>query len=290
MGTTMAGTDLKSIVDRIIDLPTLPQVVQKIVGLLDDPASSVKQINEVMSQDPALVAKILKVVNSAFYGLPNRVSSIQQAIVILGFNTVKSLAISASVLDMFGSGEEHFSYEKFWAHSIGTATVAEILADREPMVDRDTAFVGGLMHDMGKLVLDQYASAEFQEILAIAREREIGFAEAEAEVLETSHAEIGYWLAQKWQLEDILANAIRHQHDVADAPDEPSRKLAAVVAFADHIVRLRQYGESGSYGRPALPVAAWEALSIEKDTLPALMKTITAQMHRADEFLAVLES
>jgi len=284
----MAGRDLKSVVDRIIDLPTLPQVVSTIVELLDDPSSSVKEINEMMSQDPALVGKILKVVNSAFYGLPNRVSSISQAIVILGFNTVKSLAISASVLDMFGGGEEHFSYEEFWAHSVGVATVGQIIARDEAGVSPDTAFVTGLMHDLGKLVLDQYAPTEFQEILAIAREREIPFAEAEKEVLETNHGEIGYWLTQKWQLADDLANAIRYQHNLEEAPDAASRQLAAVIIFADYICRMKQYGHAGNYGKPSLPLQAWEQLSIEKDQLPNLMERVNEEIHRADEFLSVI--
>lgn len=286
----MAGRDLKDIVDRIIDLPTLPQVVSTILGLIDDPSSSVKDINQVMSQDPALVAKILKVVNSAFYGLPNRVSSISQAIVILGFNTVKSLAISASVLDMFGSGEEHFSYESFWTHSVGCATIAQTVAKRQGTVDPDTAFVCGLMHDVGKIVLDQYAPMEFQEILAIAREKEIAFCEAEKEVLDTSHTDIGFWLAEKWQLADDLAEGIHHHHTVNDAPAANARQLAAVCGFANYVCRLKQYGSAGNYGKPTLPMDAWEVLDIEKQELPALIDIINGEMHRADEFLAMVNN
>ena len=101
--------DLKSIVDRIVDLPTLPQVVTAIMTLIEDPNSSAKDIEGVMGNDPSLVAKILKLVNSPFYGLANKVSSIQQSIAILGFNTIKSLAISASVFDLFGDVREEFS-------------------------------------------------------------------------------------------------------------------------------------------------------------------------------------
>lgn len=286
----MAGRDLRDIVDRIIDLPTLPQVVSRILGLIDDPTSNVKDINEVMSKDPALVAKILKVVNSAFYGLPNRVSSITQAIVILGFNTVKSLAISASVLDMFGTGEEHFSYEEFWAHSVGCATVAQTIAGQQPGADRDTAFVLGLTHDVGKLILDQYAPVEFQQILAIARERECPFCEAEQDVLETSHSEIAYWLAQKWQLADDLALAMKHHHSIDEAPDPVSRQLAAICAFANYVCRLKQYGAAGNYGKPVLPIAAWDTLNINKEELPKLIEVINGEIHRADEFLAMVNA
>ncbi|MHC4871334.1 MAG: HDOD domain-containing protein [Planctomycetota bacterium] len=284
----MAGRDLKSIVDKIIDLPTLPQVVSTIVNLIDDPDSSVKDINDVMGQDPALVAKILKIVNSAFYGLPNRVSSISQAIVILGFNTVKSLALSASVLDMFGSGEEYFSYEDFWKHSIGCATICTTVAKKQPGVNADTAFVLGLMHDMGKLVLDQYAPVEFQQILKTAKEKEITFAEAEKEVIATSYTDIGYWLSQKWQLADDLADAIHHQNDLDECAEHASKELAAVCSFSEYVCRLKNYGHNGSYGKPELPLKAWNMLGMEKDQLPALIETINNDIHRADEFLEMV--
>jgi HD-like signal output (HDOD) protein len=285
----MAGRDLKSIVDRIIDLPTLPQVVTRIMSLLEDPSSSAKDINDVMCQDPALVAKILKVVNSAFYGLPNRVSSISQAVVILGFNTVKSLAVSASVLDMFGEGDEDFSYEQFWAHAVGCATLSEAIAREQPEAQPETAFVLGLIHDLGKLVLDQFAPAEFREILALAKEQETSFYEAEVQVLETSHADIGFWLAQKWQLADDLAEAIHHQHSIEEAPDASSRQLASICSFADYVCRLKRYGAAGNYGKPVLPVKAWEQLTYAQEDLPALNERLNAELHRADAFLAVLQ-
>ncbi|MHC4886469.1 MAG: HDOD domain-containing protein [Planctomycetota bacterium] len=286
----MAKRDLKSIVDQIIDLPTLPQVVSAIIELLDDPNSSVNDINDVMSKDPALVAKILKVVNSAFYSLPNPVSSISQAIVILGFNTVKSIAISASVLDMFGSGDECFSYEEFWAHSIGCATVASSVSRRIPGADADTAFVLGLVHDLGKLILDQYAPVEFQDILSMAQSRECQFCEVEQEELETTHADIGYWLAQKWKLDENLALAIKYHHTIAESDTEWVRLHASICSFANYVCKQRSYGSSGCFGKPKLDRDAWDALKLDKEDLPRLVETINDEMTRADDFLSVVNS
>ncbi len=286
----MAGKDLKSIVDKIIDLPTLPQVVTTIINLIDDPDSSAKDINDVMGQDPALVAKILKIVNSAFYGLPNRVSSISQAIVILGFNTVKSLALSASVLDMFGAGDDHFSYEEFWKHSVGCATICQTIAKNQHGVEADTAFVLGLMHDMGKLVLDQYAPVEFQAIIKIASEKEVAFEVAEKEVLETSYADIGYWLSQKWQLADDLAMAIHNQNRPNECSTEEAKKLAAVCSFSEYVCKLKHYGSNGSFGKPELPAESWTILDVDKSQLSELIETINDDMHKADEFLSMVNS
>lgn len=285
----MAGKDLKSIVDRIVDLPTLPQVVTTIMGLIEDPNSSAKDINDVMSNDPAMAGKILKLVNSAFYGLPNAVTSIQQSIAILGFNTIKSLAISASVFDLFGDSEEGFSYEQFWTHSVGTATVARYVAGKEPGANQDTAFVVGLLHGMGKLVLDQYAPAEFKEILAKARDGQLGFAQAERSVLETSYADIGYWLTNKWKLAADVQEAIKFQNRIPECP-ETSRNLAAILAFSSYVCRVKQYGSSGDFNKPALPKSAWEALHIDRDMLPVLIQNIKSELDNANSFLSVINS
>lgn len=285
----MAGSDLKSIVDRIVDLPTLPQVVTTIMGLLDDPDSSARDVNDVMANDPALVAKILKLVNSVFYGLPNRVSSIQQSIAILGFNTIKSLAISASVFDLFGDGDESFSYEGFWTHSIGTATIARYFGKHEPAINPDTAFVSGLLHNMGKLVLDQYAPMEFQEILARAKAQHISFAKAEQGTIETSYTEIGYWLANKWQLAEDVQNPIMYQNRIHECP-EKDRPVTAAVAFASYLCRARNYGTAADFDKPSVPRGAWDTLHIERDKLPVLIEEIDEELERAGSFLSVINS
>lgn len=286
----MAKRDLKSIVDQIIDLPTLPQVVSAIIELLDDPNSSVSDINDVMSKDPAIVAKILKVVNSSFYSLSKPVSSISQAIVILGFNTVKSIAISASVLDMFGAGDDSFNYEDFWAHSIGCATVASSVGKRIPGGNADTGFVLGLVHDLGKLILDQYAPVEFQDIISLAKNRQCQFFEVEQDVLETTHADIGFWLATKWKLDENLALAIKYHHSIENAEEDWVRLHASICSFANYVCKQRNYGNSGCFGKPKLNRCAWEALKIDKDDLPKLVEVINGEMSKADDFLSVVNS
>ena len=285
----MAGKDLKGIVDNIVDLPTLPQVVTTIMGLLEDPHSSAKDVNDVMTNDPALAGKILKLVNSAFYGLPNPVTSIQQAITILGFNTIKSLAISASVFDLFGEGAEQFSYKGFWTHSVGTATIGHFVARQEPGGRPDTAFVTGLRHGAGKLVLDQFAPVEFQTILETAQQKGVSFAEAEQEVLETSYADIGYWLANKWKLAEEVQIPIQYQNRVEECPEEYVH-MTSILAFSIYICRLREYGVNGDCDKPTLPRAAWNNLHLTREDLPALIEQIKEELKNADAFLAVINA
>ncbi len=284
----MPPKDLKSIVDRIVDLPTLPQVVTKIMALIEDPNSSAKSINDVMSNDPALAGKILKLVNSAFYALPNRVTSIQQAITILGFNTIKSLAISASVFDLFGFGEDAFSYESFWAHSVGCATASGYLARRSGF-DADVTFVVGLLHGMGKLVLDQYAPVEFQDIIGLARKSATTFSKSEGEVIATTQAEIGYWLACKWKLAENVQLAILHQDNLETAPDTV-KVYVAVQQISDYACRKSGLEKPGDFDTPTIPTEALSLIGIDEADLPDELAHISKELERAASFLSVVRS
>jgi putative nucleotidyltransferase with HDIG domain len=281
--------DLRSIVKKIAELPTLPQVVTVILSLIDSPDSSAEDINKVMEKDPSLVGKILKLVNSAYYGLPNKVNSVRQAIVILGFSTVKSLAISASVFDMFDSGrEEAFSREQFWTHSIGSGCVARLVGNREPGCDAETAFVVSLLHDIGKMVLDQYAPQEFDQIVHIAKEGRLSFWEAEQQVLEgTNHAEIGAWVAEQWKLSVELTEAIRNHHTVGALEDHNTKTLAAICRFSNFICHKRQVGASGNFNEPVMDGEAWAALALQKEDLPKLVESVNQELAKSSAFLSM---
>ena len=281
--------DLRSIVRKISELPTLPQVVTVILSLIDSPDSSAEDINRVMEKDPALVGRILKLVNSAYYGLPNKVSSVRQSIVILGFSTVKSLAISASVFDMFDETRSRvFSREAFWGHSIGCASVARLVGHREAGADEETAFVVGLLHDVGKLVIDQYAPQEFDAVVNLAQERRLSFFEAEKLVLvETNHAEVGAWVGEQWSLSEELIGAIRNHHTVGAVEGRPTRVLAAICRFANFICQKRSVGASGNFNAPELDPDSWATLSLKKADLPKMIEAINAELARTDAFFSM---
>ncbi len=281
--------DLRSIVRHISELPTLPQVVTVILSLIDSPDSSAEDINKVMEKDPSLVGKILKLVNSAYYGLPNKVNSVRQAIVILGFSTVKSLAISASVFDMFDASRDMaFSREEFWTHSIATGCVSRMVGHREPGVDEEASFVAGLLHDIGKLVLDQYAPQEFDLIVNNAKSKGITFFEAESDILQdTNHAEIGAWVAEQWKLSSELTEAIRHHHNVGAVEDHAARSLAAICRFSNFICQKRSVGASGNFNQPVMDPEAWAALSLQKEDLPKLVEAVNEELSRTGAFLSL---
>ena len=278
--------DLKTVVDRIEELPTLPQVAAKIMRLIDDPNSSAQDVHRVMSRDPALAGKMLKLVNSAFYGLPHKVSNLNQAIVLLGFNTIKSLALSVSVFGVFGKGKgsTKFDRDRFWRHAVGSACIYRVLARKGKAVDPETAFVAGLLHDIGKLVLDQYAAPELAKILEEAEFRKCAFVEAERSLFGTDHSAIGGWLAEKWGFPEVLMHWVRDHHQAGLEVQQPS---IAISVFADYLCKVKGIAASGSYEPAILNKDAWACLKLDKTDLPPIIQEVNEEIKLADDMLAI---
>ena len=280
--------DLDELIEEITELPTLPQVATRLMDLLDDPNTEAPEINRVMARDPALAGKILKLVNSAYYGLANKVSSLNQAIVILGFKTVKSVALSASVMGLFKgpSQQGRFDRRRFWEHSIACACVGRLVARKQKSFDPETAFSAGLLHDIGKLVVQHYFPAQADAVVEYAEEHGCSYIEAERAVYETTHAEIGHWLAAKWGLPRELVGAIGYHHALQEAPD---KALVAVIQFADYLSKVKGLGAPGSAETPELKKEVWSLLDVDKPDLPELVNTINQEIEAASSWLEVAE-
>ncbi len=286
MNTSQTGKDLKSIVADISELPTLPQVAVTLMDLLDDPKTSAPEINRVMARDPALAAKILKLVNSAYYGLSNRVASLNQAIVILGFKTVKSIALSASVMGLFKERGQAGAFDRaqFWKHSIACACVARLVARKQKGVDPEVAFSAGLLHDIGKLVLDHYMADDMEAIVKAAGDARSSFLDAEQSILQTNHAEIGQWLAEKWGLPKELASVIGYHHRMADAP---SPEFVAVMEFSNYLAKVKGLAASGSFETPEIGKDVRALLALDSSDLPELVNTINSEIEASSSWLEV---
>jgi putative nucleotidyltransferase with HDIG domain len=242
---------LKRLTERIIGLSALPTIVTQLIALVGDPRSSARQVARLISADQALTAKILRVANSAFYGFPRKIATVQLAIVVLGFNAVKNLAISVTVLKRFSAGTDHrlFDRQRFWQHAIGCGVAARMLAKRFGGRDGE-AFVAGILHDIGKLILIEYAHDEFVDALELAEQDAVPIARAEEEVLGVTHAEVGGWLAERWNLPEPLAHSISAHHNpfALKEPDD----LVLITHLADALVRFNEIGHSGDSQKPKL--------------------------------------
>jgi len=280
---------VQRLVNKIDKLPTLPIAATKIVQIVNDPKTTARDVNQVISTDQALAAKVLKLVNSAYYGLANKVSSITQAVVILGFNTIKSLALSASVLDTFSQAEvSSFSREDFWRHSLGVAVGGKLISQltKVPQKQQEEYFIGGLLHDMGKIVFDQYLHEEFAEAAQLAKDTGCTFANAEQEVLGITHAEIGRMIAEKWNLPVNLMESIAYHHEPAKSKEANHQTVA--IHFSDILCKSKQIGFSGDYEITGLDEAAVEKLNIPAAQLEKLIaEDIDREFENASIFLSV---
>jgi putative nucleotidyltransferase with HDIG domain len=223
-------------VDRIRDLPTLPSIVLKLNELLQDPETSVKRISRVIEKDQAIALKILKLVNSAFYGFKSKISDLHTAIIMLGFNAIRNAIVSVSVFESFGGKLrlDGFDLSDFWKHSLAVAVTSKNLSYSTRTNSPDNCFVGGLLHDVGKIVLARFFQEEFAAIWSTCRSEKLSFDLAEQRVMPISHAAIGAHLAGRWQLPSGLVDAIRLHH-VYD-PTNANAEVALIVHLADLIV------------------------------------------------------
>ncbi len=235
-----------SAIASISHIATLPEITLKIIELVEDPTSTAQDLHNVIARDPALCSRILKVVNSAFYGLPRQIGSINRAIVLLGLNAVKNIAIATSLNKLFKGGDlcPHFSARDLWTHSIATAACSKLVSDNLRLNLPDEAFLAGLIHDIGIMVEMQAMRSELAEVFAQLGINAEGMPqrnmlEVEREVLGADHQAFGAALCETWKFPKSFGYVTGHHHDPMTLP-ESSRLLSMVVYVADHIA-----GESG---------------------------------------------
>lgn len=226
---------IQSAIKEISHIATLPEITIKIIKLVEDPNSSAQDLNKVITNDPALGARILKVVNSAFYGLPGQIGSINRAIVLLGLNAVKNIAIAASLTKLFRGGQisPHFNAKDLWGHSIAVATATRLLADKVSLGLPDEAFLAGLIHDLGIMVEMQALRAGFVDVIEkITADPTQKFRAVELATLGATHEQFGKGLCRSWKFPANFANVTGHHHCPLELP-ESHRALPSLVHLAD---------------------------------------------------------
>lgn len=223
-------------IDRIDAIPTLPAVAMEVNRMLMDINTSIQKLAQLIEKDQSIASRLLKLGNSSFYGLRRRVTNIPKAVVLLGFNTIRNVVVSVSVVDAFTGPTtlDGLDISDFWKHSVAVGMVSKRLAVQVAPGSEDDCFLAGLLHDIGKIVLSQYFPEIFKEIWTLAHHGGISFYNAEKRADSTDHAVIGGHLAQKWQLPKGLVDTIRYHHDVNSNAADP--QILAIVHAADIIV------------------------------------------------------
>jgi len=229
-----AAKRLDNLIRQVQDLPSLPIAVTRVMQLTNDPKAGLSDVAHALASDQGLAARVLKLANSAYYGSSRRIGTVSEAVVILGMRTTRNLTLATSCQDMLEREVQGYFLPRgaLWRHSLACAAAAQNLARRAHFRGTEEAFVAGLLHDIGKVVMSAYLKAEFAQVLTRVAKGRLTFSDAEREVLGFDDAEVGARLLERWNLPTALVTAVRYHHAPSQAPESP---LAALVHVADTI-------------------------------------------------------
>lgn len=230
----METNDFLKKIESIKDLPTLPVIALEVNRMLNNANTSIDSLSEAIKKDQAIVSKLLKLVNSAFYGARAKVSTVNEAVIRLGFNSVRNIVVSVSVFDVFAIGQNlDFNIEDFWKHSVGVAMTSKYLSEETGLQDPDDCFVSGLLHDIGLIFLVQYFPEIIKDMMDLVSQENMSIYDAEKKIQPIRHNKIGELLAKKWQLPNSLCDTLKYHHMPIRGAVNP--ELVTIVHMGDVI-------------------------------------------------------
>lgn len=269
-------SDIKDIIMDTKTLPTLPSVIYKLNSLSDNDKSSIQEMARIVSSDQVVSARILRLANSPAYGF-YRVSTISNALILLGVNVVKSLALSSSI---FAIMEENSI--SLFEHSLGVGAAANLIARKLGLPECEEIATAGLLHDIGRVIISVKCSEARAEILELVKNHNIYALDAEREIIGTDHAEIGGWLAKNWFLPDKLSEPIAFHHDVEKSVDH--RIKTAVVHLADVLTKASGFGNLSDRYVPTIEKIAWDTLKLNELLLDEIVSELDAKLVEVKDF------
>jgi HD-like signal output (HDOD) protein len=266
-----------ALINKSTELVSPPNTYLQLMDLLNDPDSSIDDISAVINTDPALTTRLLKIVNSPFYGFPSQINTISRAITIVGTRELIQLVLATTVIERFnGIPDDLIDMNVFWKHSLASAVTAKLLAKQAGQRATERFFIAGLLQNIGSLVLYQSMpeiareainSAEFgHELMHLAEQRLLGF----------DHTHIGQALVQKWRLPESLEKVVRFHHTPSEA--DKHELDVAIVHIADILVTAVPFGHSGDHHVPPLDTKAWDLIDLNVDDIPDLLETASTQL------------
>jgi putative nucleotidyltransferase with HDIG domain len=280
----MSALNMNDVIKSVRDLPSLPVVVMELMNSLDQTDASVGELADKVSRDQALTAKTLRIANSSFYGLQHKVTTIQQAILVLGSDCIRTLVTAAAVTENFsGSTHATFDFKVFWRHAVSTALCAKMVA-KELKLNQDSAFIAGLLHDIGKLVLVTSFPQQYSQAIAYRDSHDCHMLEAERKVLGVDHTVAGLALAEYWKFPVVMQKAIGSHHapKIQDHGDIPG-----VIHVADAIAHALDLGGDEHGMVPPMIDSAWDRLNLRADALHTIFRQTETEFEEACQIFSV---
>ncbi|WP_298439124.1 HDOD domain-containing protein [Geobacter sp.] len=275
-------THIFEIVRETSSLPTLPGVVSRLQALSENRRSTIEEMARLVSSDQILSARVLRLVNSPSYGF-YRVSTISNALILLGVNVIKGLALSSSIFEIMGK-----SIVGLWEHSLGAGVAANVIARHLKLSEGEEISTAALLHDIGKVIIKEKCPDDYDDVVRLMKERNLTMLEAEREHLGTDHAEVGEWLGRSWHLPDKLIEPVACHHDVARATTHQMK--AAVVHLADVLVKASGFGFSGDEYVPRIQPVALERLGLTEEGLAAIVEELEEKLVETRNFSLEMQS
>jgi len=274
----MERLDLKTIrykVENTDTLPTIPTSLKKTLRLVEDLKVSLNDIANYISKDPVLTTKVLKMVNSPIYGFPGRISSVSQAVILLGLNVVKGLLLGISVFEVMQK-----AMIGLWEHSLGCAILSKTIAKRKGHKEPEEVSIAGLLHDIGKVILIIHFQLFYKEAIKKAEAMKAPILEGEKEIFTTTHASAGSWVLKKWRFPVSLVDVVEYHHRPQLAKYAPLE--TAMVHISDILIRARGFGYAGDNLIYAVNEKAWEMLNLSDIDLKDILKEAEEALEDVD--------
>jgi HD-like signal output (HDOD) protein len=228
-------------------LPPMPTVMADLIDAINDDDTDFRKLSAIISMDPSMTMNVLKIANSAFFGLASKVTTIEQAVRMLGINEIVSLCLSCSTTQSLQppKGVKTVDLNRFWRHSVATGVLAKIVCERMALGRMNSLYLAGLVHDVGAVVLDRFRHDVYKEILELTHSENISAREAEIRIMGASHDTVGGWLMEKWRLPRLFVEVASFHHTVLDASPQ-NIQAVAIISLADLFARLTQNGFDGN--------------------------------------------
>jgi putative nucleotidyltransferase with HDIG domain len=282
---------IKQIQTYIAKMPSLSTTVTKVLEVCNNPNTSPGDLNKVISLDPVLAGKVLKLINSAYYSLPNQVASLTRAIIMLGLNTVKNLALSTAILENLSSAglSQGLSMDDFWTHSICVGVTAKSIASAigVPVTLRDEYFLTGLLHDLGKIPLNNRFPETYVKSLEFTSNKQLPLYRTEEIVLGINHMEVGQMIAEKWQLNDSMKESLFYHHN-PDGAKEDNLTMVSTIALANACANKFGTGSAGDTSPKDLMISKFlNLVGIKWQTIQDIQETVMIEIDKARVFLQI---